>query len=80
MNTREPFCNMYSYINVDDKRGFKTIEAEHTGDYRSRKPMQLFNDTDVLSQLNLKTLVLLSNENVSLYIFWKGYHKGKYFS
>ena len=60
------FCSLYNYIDLTQKNNVITLKVGKADPSRQRFPLQLFNDTEVLSKLNFLNfpMVLLSPEKV----------------
>ena len=72
MKSNETFCSLYNYIDLSQKNNVITLKAAKADPSRQRFPIQLFNDTEVLSKLNFLNfpMVLLSPEKVSVLLLY----------
>lgn len=75
-NELDDLCVQYSYIDVN-KPGFVRIQAEEGYVYdrnaRRRKSTQVFEDEDILKELDFSVLALLNRNQVS-YAYYFGKH------
>ena len=72
VKSNETFCSLYNYIDLSQKNNVITLKAAKADPSRQRFPIQLFNDTEVLSKLNFLNfpMVLLSPEKVSVLLLY----------
>ena len=60
----QKICNQFSYLNMKQQPDFITVEAELN--QGQRRPVVLFNDTKVLSELDFTGMAQMGRGNVSL--------------
>ena len=58
----QKICNQFSYLDVKQQSAFATVEAELNQD--QRKPIVIFNDTEVLGMLDFNGMAKMSQKQV----------------